>query len=684
MPSLDDLRPLSADIVQAGRALRSDGWRTTWERAQLARARRVTPTVSGALDSNLNPFAPLGWRSDLKAIYRHFHLGARGVLTWSEPEVLRDTRRIAALAPGERNVHSGAGPHVLVVEEGHLRHVLATVEALRTWPDSRNLPVTVLRTDRSPESWGTLHSLAGVRVIGQPVGGRGLKPPEDLVGTDVVLVIRAGDLPLPGWAAGLLHQLQRPGVCRARCGSVVTVNTLGVLRGVARLALAEGSAGIPGTDESYGIRRIELANTAETDATAENSERVAIDSMVLRPPGAGPRSSDGKAVEPATTRHRPSVLVVALEVPRLDQDSGSQDIYWIARHAADLGYQVSFVPLRAESHDHPYFWALRRDGIRVFPAAGEQSDLACTIDVPLEDADCCVAVGYQAARLAADRASALGIDRPVLFVPLDLTHLAVRKFESLDTDLRLGATSSQLEQREFDAVRKCALTAVISPDEVAYLAECGFADRAFQLPMLRSAPDRSHVTPTGPEPRLVLVGGFLHPPNIVSADWFIDEVWPLIHTKAVTATVDIYGSNLPADRRLLWESTDGVRVVGRFQHEWEPYCGDTVALAPLLFGGGVKGKVVTALGHGAPVVGTSYAVQGLPPDVRKCITVADDAQSFARRVVDLWSDPNARQDARAAAVSAYDAHFCEAAGREAMRETLARVLATTAGGARSL
>jgi glycosyltransferase involved in cell wall biosynthesis len=64
-----------------------------------------------------------------------------------------------------------------------------------------------------------------------------------------------------------------------------------------------------------------------------------------------------------------------------------------------------------------------------------------------------------------------------------------------------------------------------------------------------------------------------------------------------------------------------------------------VALAPLRYGAGVKGKVNQALSHGLPVVATPCAVEGMHLDDGVDVLVGTDARSFADAVVRLYGDP---------------------------------------------
>ena len=66
-----------------------------------------------------------------------------------------------------------------------------------------------------------------------------------------------------------------------------------------------------------------------------------------------------------------------------------------------------------------------------------------------------------------------------------------------------------------------------------------------------------------------------------------------------------------------------------------------VFVAPLLVGGGVKGKVLQAMTHGLPVVAYRVAVEGINITHGHDALVAQDAQDFAQCVAQLHTDCDA-------------------------------------------
>ena len=72
-------------------------------------------------------------------------------------------------------------------------------------------------------------------------------------------------------------------------------------------------------------------------------------------------------------------------------------------------------------------------------------------------------------------------------------------------------------------------------------------------------------------------------------------------------------------------------------------------MSPLLEGAGVKGKVLSALAHGLPMVTTSIGAEGIIHDERHCdaIAQADSAEAFAAEILAYFDLSQDEQQHRA-------------------------------------
>lgn len=137
---------------------------------------------------------------------------------------------------------------------------------------------------------------------------------------------------------------------------------------------------------------------------------------------------------------------------------------------------------------------------------------------------------------------------------------------------------------------------------------------------------------------VVFVAGFGHPPNVDAAKWLVQEIFPHVLARVPDARLLLVGSNPTGEVRALASAI--VTVTGYVTDEelagYYRRCG--VAVVPLRFGAGVKGKVLEALHHGLPIVTTSVGAQGLA-GLEDAAVVRDEAHAIADALVQTMADP---------------------------------------------
>jgi glycosyltransferase involved in cell wall biosynthesis len=137
---------------------------------------------------------------------------------------------------------------------------------------------------------------------------------------------------------------------------------------------------------------------------------------------------------------------------------------------------------------------------------------------------------------------------------------------------------------------------------------------------------------------LVFVGGFRHAPNADAVRWFLQEVFPPLRALLPDVRFHCIGADMPEDIRRLGAATPGVELLG-YVPDIAPYM-DTmrIAVAPLRFGAGVKGKVNLSMAHGQPVVATPCAVEGMHLRHGEDVLIADGAAQFVAALAQLYTD----------------------------------------------
>ncbi len=211
-------------------------------------------------------------------------------------------------------------------------------------------------------------------------------------------------------------------------------------------------------------------------------------------------------------------------------------------------------------------------------------------------------------------------------------------FAREESQAKLGQISQkkvdQTRQRELNVYSNSDITLAVSREDVTMLADSFGIKNVLFVPNI--VPSVSRVKKER-DPIAIFIGSYLWPPNCDAMIWFTSEVWPKIYKCNSKARFQIVG-NSPTEEIQALNNLPGTNVLG-FVPDTSPYLENAaISLAPLRYGGGMKGKVNEALAHGLPVVTTSIGAQGFHPQNGIEMIVADDPDKFASAVIELFED----------------------------------------------
>lgn len=140
-----------------------------------------------------------------------------------------------------------------------------------------------------------------------------------------------------------------------------------------------------------------------------------------------------------------------------------------------------------------------------------------------------------------------------------------------------------------------------------------------------------------PNPRVVFGGAMDVTMNQDGVLWFIKEVYPLVHKKIPSIQFWIVGRNPPLKIQRL-NKIPGVHVTGTICDVRDYYAHADVFIVPVRLGGGTKLKTLEAMAMALPIVSTPTGVQGLQALSGKHLYIANDAETFANRIIELIRD----------------------------------------------
>jgi len=158
--------------------------------------------------------------------------------------------------------------------------------------------------------------------------------------------------------------------------------------------------------------------------------------------------------------------------------------------------------------------------------------------------------------------------------------------------------------------------------------------------------DAVYFQPAGPPARpneLVWTGSMKGPYNRDAGQFFLAEIWPLIHQKCPEITVNFVG-DAPVEQLVsLAKKSAHVQYTG-YVDDVRPYvAGAAVFIAPLRSGSGTKIKVLNAMAQAKPVVTTAIGAEGIEARDGEEIIIADSPQEFAEKTIYLVRHPHEAQ-----------------------------------------
>ncbi|ASL01634.1 glycosyltransferase [Xanthomonas citri] len=363
-------------------------------------------------------------------------------------------------------------------------------------------------------------------------------------------------------------------------------------------------------------------------------------------------------------RHQRQVLILDECVPQPDRDSGSLRQFNLIRLLREEGAHVVFVPTRRE-HAGRHTQALQQLGVEVWYAPflegigswlrSHGARFAVVLLVRHHVAHACLPLLRQYARQAR-----------TLFDTVDLHYLRERRGAELAGDANLLRSAERTRVRELEIMAATDVTLLVSAAEQAQLRADAPHIRTALLSNLHEVAGSGHSFAQRRD--LVFVGGFRHPPNVDAVHWFISEIFPQVRAQLPEVVFHCIGADLPDALKLLADECPGVRLHGHVP-DLVPFMDSArIAVAPLRFGAGVKGKINLSMAHGQPVVGTTCAVEGMHLRDGEDVCVADDAEAFAAAIVRLYQDATLWQRLADNGLRNVAEHFSLDAARATVRE----------------
>jgi glycosyltransferase involved in cell wall biosynthesis len=144
-----------------------------------------------------------------------------------------------------------------------------------------------------------------------------------------------------------------------------------------------------------------------------------------------------------------------------------------------------------------------------------------------------------------------------------------------------------------------------------------------------------------PPPRITFVGGYVHPPNADAALSLMRSIMPLVRRQRPGLGLTLVGAG--PTRMMQRAAGENDHITGPVASV-APYVDEAALLVlPIRLGGGMRVKLLEGLAAGKVVIASRLAAAGLEVDDGEHLRIAETDEEFARAILELLADPEARR-----------------------------------------
>jgi len=338
------------------------------------------------------------------------------------------------------------------------------------------------------------------------------------------------------------------------------------------------------------------------------------------------------------SRGKETILFIDHYVPMFDKDAGSRNTFSYVKLCADMGYHVIFLGDNFFPHQ-PYTDILEQMGIQVLYGPWYQNNWKKWLEQNGKYLDYVYLNRPHISEVYID-VIRKNTNARIIYHGVDLHFMRIMAQYEITKDADLLKKAKTWEAKEKALFSKSDVILTVSEKEQIVISKISEAEdkKVLVLPIL-FFDDFPEIKDFSTRKDILFVGGFNHPPNADAVQWFASEIMPLLPEIKLI----VVGSNPPDSINALASSNIEIKGFVSDEELNHLYATSKIAVMPLRFGAGVKGKTIEAMHNLIPCVSTSFGIEGLP-ELDKLIPPHDNAQEFADEIKRfLESDDLCRQ-----------------------------------------
>ena len=188
---------------------------------------------------------------------------------------------------------------------------------------------------------------------------------------------------------------------------------------------------------------------------------------------------------------------------------------------------------------------------------------------------------------------------------------------------------------EKKASQKADLVVTISEDEEKYMQKFSNKNKLITISNIHYPKKTIKEVPSFYERENILFVGSIHPPNVDTVKFLIDEIMPIVWAKNNSIGINIIGNVNEVMKEIVHPN---VKFLGYVPDMEEFLLKSKIMVAPLRYGAGVKGKIGQAFEYFLPVITTPIGAEGMKLENQKNAIIAENKENFAEAILELYSN----------------------------------------------
>lgn len=336
------------------------------------------------------------------------------------------------------------------------------------------------------------------------------------------------------------------------------------------------------------------------------------------------------------TINKKTILVIDHYVPHFDKDAGSKTIFQYLELFVSLNLNIKFIGDNFFKHE-PYTTILQQMGIEVLYGSWYSDNWKQWI---VDNSKYIDFIFINRPHISIKYIDFLkeNTHAQILYYGHDIHFIREESQYELQKDIKLLASAAAWKKTELYLFEKSTIILTPSDKENQIIRALNPSYKVETiLPYFFKTPAKN-ITNFSERKSILFVGGFAHTPNLDAVEWFCKEVWPLVCIKFPTIKLEIVGSHPPENILQLQSETIDIKGFVSEQELYSIYSKARIAVIPLRYGAGVKGKTVEAMYNGLPIVTTSFGIEGMPGDTSKFVQPKNQPEEFANEIIKLYDD----------------------------------------------